>query len=143
MKQERPKSPPKKRSSLLPGLRIIGVILGVPLLVLIYQANHSGLSIGQMFEHIFKGARNTDAEESPAKIPHGKKIDFLTPVPIGFPSIDPPGSAASRLWISIRTAFRISSWRTCWPIGSVGSGNSRRESIRSNGSAPCFQPPPM
>ena len=76
MKKERPKSPGRRRSSVLPGLRIVAVMLGVPLLVLFYQAHHSGLSIGQMFEHIFKGARKADVEESAAKIVHGKKIDF-------------------------------------------------------------------
>src|ERR1039457_1483002 len=34
----RPKSPGKRRSSGLPGLRILVVMLGVPLLVLLYQA---------------------------------------------------------------------------------------------------------
>jgi hypothetical protein len=92
MKKEvvRPKSPGKRRSSVLPGLRILAVMLGVPLLVLVYQAHQSGLSMGEMFEHIFKGARKADTEEGPAKIAHGKKIDFLTPVPIGFPSTDFP-----------------------------------------------------
>src|SRR5271157_704162 len=90
MKKDRPKSPGKRRSSVLPGVRIAAVMLGVPLLVLFYQAHHSGLSMAQVFEHIFKGARRADKEEGPAKIAHGGKIDFLTPMPIGFPSIDPP-----------------------------------------------------
>ena len=63
-------------------------MLGVPLLVLLYQAHYSGLSLGQIFEHIFKGARAK--EEGPVKIVHGTKVDFLTPVPVGFPSTDPP-----------------------------------------------------
>lgn len=86
----RPKSPRRTRSSLLAGLKIPAVILGVPLLVLFYQAHQSGLSVGQMFEHIFKGARKGEVEESPGEAPHGNKIDFLTPVQIGFPSTDPP-----------------------------------------------------
>src|ERR1017187_10966633 len=36
MKKERPKSPGKRRSSVLPGVRIVAVVLGVPLLVLFY-----------------------------------------------------------------------------------------------------------
>jgi hypothetical protein len=92
MKKEvvRPKAPPRKRSSLLKGLRIPAVMLGVPLAVLFYQAHQSGLSISQMFQHIFKGARKADAEESPPKTVRGAKIDFLTPVPVGFPSANPP-----------------------------------------------------
>lgn len=65
-------------------------MLGVPLLVLLYQAHNSGLSLGQMFEHIFKGARGTDTQENPAGVKRGNKIDFLTPMPIGFPSTEPP-----------------------------------------------------
>ena len=90
MKKTRPKSPRRTRSSLLAGLRIPAVMLGVPLLVLFYQAHESGLSIGQLFEHILKGARQAEVEESPAEAVHGEKIDFLTQVPIGFPSTDPP-----------------------------------------------------
>ena len=86
----RPKSPGKRRSSVLPGLRILAVMLGVPLAVLLYQAHNSGLSLEQLFEHIFKGARKADTEQSLAKTAHGNKIDFLTPIPIGFPSTDPP-----------------------------------------------------
>jgi hypothetical protein len=91
MKKEvvRPKSP-RKHSSILPGLGILGVVLGVPLLVLLYQSYRSGLSFGQMFEHIFKGARDTGAEVGPVETGRGGKIDFLTPVPIGFPPADPP-----------------------------------------------------
>jgi hypothetical protein len=84
----RPKSP-RKRSS-LPGLRILAVMLGVPLAVLFFQVYSSGLSVGQMFEHIFKSARKAKVEDAPSKVPHGPRIDFLTQVPIGFPSTDPP-----------------------------------------------------
>ena len=90
MKKARPKSPGKRRSSVLPGLRILAVMLGVPLSVLFYQAHSSGLSLGQLFEHIFKGARKADTVEGPAKTAHGRKIDFLTQVPVGFPSTAPP-----------------------------------------------------
>jgi hypothetical protein len=90
MKRERPKSPGKRHSSVLPGLRIAAVMLGVPLLVLLYQAHYSGLSVGQLFEHIFKGARAVDKEQDSAKTGHGRKIDFLIPKAIGFPSTDPP-----------------------------------------------------
>ena len=90
MRQERPKSPGKGRSSALPGLRILVVMLGVPLLVLLYQAYRSGLSPRQMFEHIFKGARSSHSDVASVKAPLGPKIDFLTPVPIGFPATNPP-----------------------------------------------------
>src|SRR5450759_2472671 len=83
----RPKSPGKRRSIARPGLGILAVMLGVPLLVLVYQAQRSGLTLPQVFEHIFKGARRADTEGSPATVARGKKIDFLTQAPIGFPSV--------------------------------------------------------
>jgi hypothetical protein len=86
----KPKPPAKNRSSLLPGLTIGAVLVGVPFLVMVYQAHHTGLSIGQMFEHIFKGARKSESAVIPAQDRHGEKIDFLTPLPIGFPSNDAP-----------------------------------------------------
>ena len=58
----RPKSPPRKRSSPVAGLRILAVMIGVPLAVLLYQAHNSGLSMGDLFAHIFKGARQNTAE---------------------------------------------------------------------------------
>lgn len=93
MKQEekmRPRTPTEKRSRLVPGLRILIIVLGVPLAVLVYQAHRSGLSIGQMFEHVFKGARQTESAEVPATAAQGAKIDFLKPAPAGFASTEPP-----------------------------------------------------
>ena len=92
MKKEgsRPKSPGQKRSLLPPAVKIPLILLGVPLLVLLYQANQSGASVGQMFEHLFKGARKAEPEENSAKSATGRKIDFLSPQAIGFPSAAPP-----------------------------------------------------
>jgi hypothetical protein len=87
--KERPKSPRKARS-LWSSLKIPAVILGVPLAVFFYQAQQSGLTIGQMFEHIFKGARTPETAGPGAKAAQGKKIDFLTAQPVGFPSSEPP-----------------------------------------------------
>lgn len=92
MKREgsRPKSPRNKRSLLPPGLKIPAILLGVPLAVLLYQAHQSGASLGQMFEHIFKGARKTAEGTGPAKVLSGKKIDFLAPLAIGLEPAAPP-----------------------------------------------------
>ncbi len=43
----------KRQSGLVQRLLVVVVLLGVPLSVLVYQAHHTGLSVGQMFEHIF------------------------------------------------------------------------------------------
>ncbi|HNY39697.1 MAG TPA: VCBS repeat-containing protein [Bryobacteraceae bacterium] len=89
-KTARPKSPTKRHSALLTGLTISAVLFGVPLLVLFYQAHRSGLSMGQVFEHIFKGARSADTQGSSPKTARGAKIDFLAPAQIGFQSTGPP-----------------------------------------------------
>lgn len=86
----RPTSPAQKRSPILTGVIIAAVLLGVPLAVLLYQAQRSGLSIGQLMEHLFKGARSESASGSVLKTAKGAKIDFLTPLPIGFLPAEPP-----------------------------------------------------
>jgi hypothetical protein len=86
----RPKSPGKRQPSALPGLRILAVVLGVPLVVLLYQLHNSGLPLTQVFQHIFKGARNAETEPGRASNQRGVRIDFLTATPIGFPSTAPP-----------------------------------------------------
>lgn len=89
-RKARPTSPRPKRSTLLPGLGILLVILGVPLAVLVYQAHRSGLSAGQMFDQLFRRVRQADSGKSVAPAAQGAKIDFLKPVPIGSPSAEPP-----------------------------------------------------
>jgi hypothetical protein len=91
----RPKAPVKKRSTALQGLRIPAIMIGVPLAVLLFQAQQSGLSFRQMFAHVFKGARRADTGTGVPKTVRGPKIDFLSPMPVGFPSNEPPriGSA--------------------------------------------------
>ncbi len=96
-KRERPKSPVKGSSGLLSGLAIGAVLLGVPLLVLLYQSHRTGLSLPQMFAHIFKGARKEEAAAGPAEPRRGPKIDFLSTIPIGFPASDPPRIASITL----------------------------------------------
>jgi hypothetical protein len=88
-RRNRPTSP-GRRPSLLPGLAIGVVLLGVPLMVLSYQAHRTGLSVGQLFSHLFKGARKEAEGPALTAQPHGKKMDFLSPAPIGFPASDPP-----------------------------------------------------
>lgn len=93
MKKEdhvRPRMPTGKRSLRLPGLRILVVLVGVPLAVLVYQAQRSGLSFVQMFEHVFRGTRQTASTENATAAAHGPRLDFLKPVPVGFPSSEPP-----------------------------------------------------
>ena len=82
--------PTGRRSAAVPGLRILLVILAVPLAVFFYQAHRSGLSVGQMFGHVFRSSRQTGANDIPSKAARGEKIDFLKPVSIGLRSTEPP-----------------------------------------------------
>lgn len=92
-----PKSLLKRRSGLLRGILLAGVLVGVPFLVLVYQARHTGLSIGQIFRHIFKPARSGELSAGPAPANRGERIDFLSPAPIGFPAADPPRAGSVTL----------------------------------------------
>jgi hypothetical protein len=60
------------------------------LAVLLYQAHRSGLSPGQMFEHVFKRARQEESGEVTSRTARGERIDFLRPIPIGISSSEPP-----------------------------------------------------
>lgn len=86
----RPTTPTRKRPALLPGLGILAVVVAVPLAVLAYQANRSGLSPAQMFTHIFRSARTPSAAGPTTTADRGPRIDFLDPFPIGFASPGPP-----------------------------------------------------
>ena len=72
------------------GLMIAAMLVGVPLLVFVYQAHNAGLSIGQVFEHVLKPARKDQTSPTAVEARRGEKIDFLTPIPIGFPTADYP-----------------------------------------------------
>ncbi len=90
----RPKSPVKKQSALLPALMIAAVLLGVPFLVLLYQAHHTGLTVGQMFRHVFRGTRESETAVIQQQPGRGERIDFLIPTPIGFQVSDSPRIAS-------------------------------------------------
>jgi hypothetical protein len=89
-KVERRARPVGRLPGLISGLVVAGLLVGVPVLVLVVQAHHTGLTVGQMLEHVFKGTRRTPAVEGSVPSRRGAKIDFLTPATIGFPATDPP-----------------------------------------------------
>lgn len=87
--KQRPRTPSGNRASSLPGWRILLVILSVPLAVLLYQGHRSGLSTGQMFEHVIKSVR-PEPSGVVGSAARGETIDFLKPIPIGFSSSESP-----------------------------------------------------
>jgi hypothetical protein len=89
-KSNRPTSPAKAGREWFPGVLIALVLLGVPSAVLVFQAHHTGLSVGQMLAHILKPARRADAPAAPPPASRGSRIDFLSPEPVGFPTSDHP-----------------------------------------------------
>lgn len=86
----RPKSPPRKGAPLWKRLRVPAVILGVPLLVLLYQAQRSGLTFDQVVGRIRRGSGKAGTGAAAPKAVRGAKIDFLRPVEIGAAATDPP-----------------------------------------------------
>lgn len=89
------KTAPKKQKNRIKNIIPIAVIIiamvGIPFLVLTYQANRSGLSRGDVIRRIV-GKSETDGNESTgiAYGSTGEKIDFLDPQPIGQKYTDPP-----------------------------------------------------
>jgi hypothetical protein len=96
MKRERgrTKVPGRRRAVWPAGLMIAAVLLGVPIGVLVYQSHHTGLSIGQMVAHIFRGSRENGAIPSLPQVRKAPKIDFLSANGIGYPATEPPRIAS-------------------------------------------------
>jgi hypothetical protein len=68
---------------------ILGLIAGLPFMLLTYQAKHSGMSRSQVLGRIFRsGGARREVPNMPGKA--GVKTDFLDPKPIGFGFTDPP-----------------------------------------------------
>lgn len=70
---------------------LIIVIVGIPLLLLNYQAKRSGLTIGEVVSRI-TGKSETESKEvqNTGEKATGEKIDFLVPLPIGQKFTEPP-----------------------------------------------------
>ncbi len=88
------KTSQKKKKGLknfIPLLIILLVIVGIPLLFLNYQARRSGMSMGDAIKRITtKTGSKEVADENASQNNSGKKIDFLTSLPIGLKFTEPP-----------------------------------------------------
>jgi hypothetical protein len=92
--EQRRKAAAKRRPGWLQGVLLAAVLLGVPLVVLVYQAHHSGLSIGQMLAHVLRGARRNEQTSESGDSRSGRRVTFLTPTAVGFKATDPPRTAS-------------------------------------------------
>jgi hypothetical protein len=81
----------KSIKNLVPVIIIVFVLAGIPLVLLNYQAKHSGMSWGEVIKRITNkmGSEKTDSLNQ-AKSILGEKIDFLNPQPIGLEFTEPP-----------------------------------------------------
>jgi len=67
------------------------VILGIPLMVLNYQAKRSGMSRGDVLKRLFDTSESgIEATEVADGNKTGEKVDFLDPVPVGKGFTEPP-----------------------------------------------------
>jgi len=74
----------KGLKNLIPIAIVIILILGIPLLLLNYQAKHSGMTMGEVIGRITnKLGSNEKVSASSKDNPAGEKVDFLVPTPIG------------------------------------------------------------
>lgn len=73
-------------------LIILVIFIGIPLLILNYQARKTGMSLSQVLER--KVSRNSSPDSLGSESIHldsmGKKIDFLVPEPVGQAFREPP-----------------------------------------------------
>ncbi len=76
---------------IIPVAVILMLIIGVPLLLVNYQAKRSGLTRGDVVKRIIgKSESGSNNTEGPGENVSGDKIDFLDPVPIGQKFEEPP-----------------------------------------------------
>jgi len=74
----------KGLKNLIPVAIVILLILGIPLLLLNYQAKHSGMTMGEVIGRITNKLGSKENVSSASKDnPAGEKVDFLVPTPIG------------------------------------------------------------
>jgi hypothetical protein len=81
----------KSPKNILLVILVLLILAGLPLIFLGYQARHSGLGWSETIRRITRHS-TSDADESPelTRETSGKKIDFLTSMPIGQKFTDPP-----------------------------------------------------
>lgn len=82
--ENRPSKKKKNRfKSILVVLILVIALAGIPLLLLNYQANRLGLSVGEVISRIASKSEKDTTNERDSAIA-GERIDFLTPMHIGF-----------------------------------------------------------
>ncbi len=82
--EKRPSKKKKNRfKSILVILILVIAIVVIPLLLLNYQANRMGLSMGEVISRIASKSEKDTTNESDSALT-GERIDFLTPMHIGF-----------------------------------------------------------
>ncbi len=89
------KSSPKKQKkgikNFIPVIIIFIVIVGVPLLLLNYQAKRNGMTIGGVIKRIMTKTGSTEViSDNSERNVTGSKVDFLTSSPIGQKFTEPP-----------------------------------------------------
>lgn len=86
-----PKKKKRGHKNLIPITVILLTIVGIPLLLLNYQAKRTGLTMGEVVSRIVSksepGRENTESQGESAT---GEKIDFLDPMHIGLEFDEPP-----------------------------------------------------
>lgn len=78
----------KTRNFLAVGV-VLAALIGIPFLLLSYQAKRSGLTRGEVVHRIFGSSGPVEASQA-GMAQMGEKIDFLDPMQIGDPFTEPP-----------------------------------------------------
>lgn len=70
---------------------IILAIVGIPLVILNYQARRTGLTMSEVLRRAVGSSKSENrSAESFGQEQTGERIDFLEPIPIGFDFTEPP-----------------------------------------------------
>ncbi len=91
MEKNKTTSKKKKYLNLIPIVLILIAIMGIPVIILNYQAKRTGLTMSEALRRAVGSSRSDNSRAgSFGEEKTGEKIDFLEPIPIGFDFDEPP-----------------------------------------------------
>ncbi len=93
MPESKPKPGRRNRSkyNFIPVIIILALLIGIPVLILNYQARRSGLNQKEVINRLLrKSGKGDDKQNAAGDLSSAEKIDFLVPTPVGKDFSDPP-----------------------------------------------------
>ncbi len=89
-KKDLPKKKKSRLKNIIPLTIILIAVIGIPLLLLNYQAKRTGLTTSEVINRILRSSNDESQVESSDNVAIGEKVDFLDKTAIGQEFTEPP-----------------------------------------------------